>query len=254
MEIRIKTADEFRNAHVVIEVRAEEGEDVRARPLVADGYPSELDWAAVRAERDAARERAQRLENRNAELYDQNQELTAELDRYRKAHICTSRCSMNSHVAFEGNRIVKDLEAELARRTEERDEREAARAALEVKWAEATRESGLARRQLIDLGEALIVERERADRATEWAERAEGRLAAFSLEQKAKLADAERAIEILSSQLGRISGAVHSSELVHSALRRDWTSWSEREAAALTTAVRQVRDALGSPSLPEPAI
>jgi predicted RNase H-like nuclease (RuvC/YqgF family) len=191
MEIRVRTADEFRDAHVVIEVRAEEGEDVRVRPLVADGYPSELDWAAVRAERDEARERAARRERKI-------EELTAELAEQRQH-----------------NNRLKLGNDELAR-------------------------------TVTRLREELASERQRATENREWAERAESRVASAGL----KLADARRAIDILSGQLGRISGAVHGQELVQTALRTDWTSWSEREAAALTGAIRQVRDALGSPSPP----
>ena len=34
--------------------------------------------------------------------------------RYRKAHVCTARCTSNAHVAFEGNQLVKELEEQNA--------------------------------------------------------------------------------------------------------------------------------------------
>lgn len=240
MEIRIKTADEIRDGRIRIEITAEDpGEDPGEAMLVAErlagSYPSELDWAAVRAERDEARERAARRERKIEELEEGRRadhknivaqrsriaELEVELDRYRKAHVCTSRCSMNSHVAFEGNRIVKDLEEVLAQvRSELRETHRARMAAedrarrAEADLAAATQEASLARRQILDLGEEIIRQRERAD---------------------------------------RVSGAVHGQELVQAALRTDWTSWSEREAAALASAIRAVRDALGSPLIGPPS-
>lgn len=37
-------------------------------------------------------------------------ELEDELERYHRAHVCTSSCEKNSHVAFTGKTMVKDLE------------------------------------------------------------------------------------------------------------------------------------------------
>jgi hypothetical protein len=51
-------------------------------------------------------------------------ELEDELERYRRAHVCTSRCAENAHVAFEGNSLVKELEREKADETERADRAE----------------------------------------------------------------------------------------------------------------------------------
>ena len=51
-------------------------------------------------------------------------ELEDELERYRRAHVCTDRCRENAHVAFEGNGLVKELEDELATERERADRAE----------------------------------------------------------------------------------------------------------------------------------
>lgn len=99
-------------------------------------------------------------------------------------------------------------------------------------------------RQLTELKRQLAAVTDRAKENREWAERAEGRLASAGL----KLKDAERTIQILSDQLGRISGAVHSPEVV-TVLGRVIEGW---EFSTLAGAVRKVRDALGSRSPAEP--
>jgi hypothetical protein len=41
-------------------------------------------------------------------------ELEDELERYRRAHVCTSECKPNAHTAFQGRQRITELEAELA--------------------------------------------------------------------------------------------------------------------------------------------
>lgn len=48
-------------------------------------------------------------------LCDEVEQLRTELDRERRAHVCTVRCTPNSHVAFQGRQRVTELEAELAK-------------------------------------------------------------------------------------------------------------------------------------------
>lgn len=91
----------------------------------------------------------------------------------------------------------------------------------------------------------LAEQRQRADDNRAWAERAEGRLATAGVE----LADAQNVIDRQAAQLGRISGAIYSPQVV-SALRRVYETWEPR---IMGEAIRKVRDALGSPSLPEAA-
>lgn len=47
--------------------------------------------------------------------------LRAELDRERRAHVCTERCEPNAHVAFQGRRRVTELERLVAELTTEVD-------------------------------------------------------------------------------------------------------------------------------------
>lgn len=297
MEIRIKTADEFRDAHVVIEIRAEEDEDIRVRPLVderlydpdkavevmtenyqrarnriaelkeeiqrmdaqisgqtewagqldqrnaqltaelarerdrnaelveqlarvdkghvcvADGYPSELDWAAVRAERDEARERAARRERKIEEL--------------------TAALAERADRIAELEEEIQRMDDQISAQTEQADK-------LNERNAELVGE--------------LARQRNYAADNREWAERAESRLAEYAADlsvAKRKLDKAQHMIETLSDQLGRISGAVHGRELIQAvSVAR---SWDRKEPRAMAEAIRQVRDALGSPSLPEAA-
>lgn len=170
MEIKVKTAEEFRDAHVTIEIRAaDQGE------------------AALVAER-----------------------------LYTAAEVGDAQASEAELVA-----------APLRRRIEELVVAVQARDNLLSTASTETREA-----------------EERATENREWAERAEGRLASAGL----KLKDAERTIQILSDQLGRISGAVHSPE-VATVLGRVIEGW---EFSTLAGAVRKVRDALGSRSPAEP--
>jgi hypothetical protein len=130
--------------------------------------------------------------------------------------------------------------------------------------ATATEEASLGRRQAITLGDELISERERnAEMKRELDRVNKGHVCVETCRPNAhvafkgrreldamtrELADARRAIDILSGQLGRVSGAVHSDE-VWRALR---TTWERADARAMAEAIHAVRDALGSPSLPSP--
>lgn len=86
MEIRLKTAEEFHDAHMTIEIRA--------TPEEVWGLSKKINQPSVNRKRVA--------------------ELEDELERYRRAHVCTGRCTPNAHVAFEGNRLITDLEEKLA--------------------------------------------------------------------------------------------------------------------------------------------
>jgi chromosome segregation ATPase len=220
----------------------------------------------LEAERDEACQRSARRERRIKELVARNEELVArneelsrdiagahqrgveleaELDRYRKAHVCTSRCSENSHVVFEGVRLVKDV----------KDELDVAVGTLKVREDQVTiLKQELARHQAAEarLTEELAAERKRADENREWAERAETRLEASELTAKGTrldLDEAQKGIAELAQVIGAVSGAVHGPP-IHRVLRTGWTSWSESDAAALTQAIREVRRAVGSPSFP----
>ena len=85
-------------------------------------------------------------------------------------------------------------------------------------------EADRCRQMIIDLSRELEAETKRADENRDWAERAEARLAS-------------------------ISGAVHGIG-VSRALQRGWAG---EDALAMAGALKQVRDALGTPGLPETA-
>ena len=94
----------------------------------------------------------------------------------------------------------------------------------QAKIRELEAEADRCRQMIIDLSRELEAETKRADENRDWAERAEARLAS-------------------------ISGAVHGIE-VSRALRRGWAG---EDALAMAGALKQVRDALGTPGLPETA-
>lgn len=111
MEIRLKTADEFRDAHVTIEIRAADQHEAQK---VLDGAPSFQDRQKVielergrKADHDEIVALRQKAEMFKAQAYSENDRAGRERQRADKA------------------------EAELARRTGERDGREKARADLE---------------------------------------------------------------------------------------------------------------------------
>ncbi len=142
MEIRIKTHDEFQQGHVTIEISGTQHEaeivtDRLAndagtieglRDLVRD-LEQEL-AAAQRAreietqrandaeqkvslydvDRRTEQDRANRAQARERGLGERVAEMKRDLERYRKAHVCTERCTKDAHVAFEGNQLIKELE------------------------------------------------------------------------------------------------------------------------------------------------
>jgi len=142
MEIRIKTQDEFQQGHVTIEISGAQHEaEIVADRLAIDAgtieglrdqvSDLEQELAAARRAREIEAERANDAE-RKVSLYDvdrqteqdranrhaaevirkiqQVADLERDLERYRKAHVCTDRCTKDAHVAFEGNTLVKELE------------------------------------------------------------------------------------------------------------------------------------------------
>lgn len=305
MEIRVKTATEFHDSHVTVEIVADGQTEVErlaeALPdLTSPGGGLSFDrrdvaqhLAANLAQRGLVLSRTERLytaaevgdaqaseaELVAAPLRRRIEELEAELARVEKGHVCVETCRPNAHVAFQGRARVRELETELAVAREEREEfarltaaawkrvnslvegqaadhreivairseRDRWRAAMETTEAEASQ----ARQRVIELTQELEEQRQRADENLAWAESAEARMERFTAEMRTtkdrELADARAAIQILSGQLGRISGAVHGPP-IYRALR---TTWERADARAMAQAIRQVRDALGSPTSPE---
>jgi hypothetical protein len=122
------------------------------------------------------------------------------------------------------------------------------------------------RRRIVELETALDVieltaeleeQRQRADANQAWAERAEGRVAAYGLDLAATRRELDEArseglseahAEFLAAALGKVAGAVAGPHVLR-ALRNPWTIWTETEAVALAGAVRDVRRIIGSPEL-----
>jgi hypothetical protein len=146
MEIEIRTHDEFQRDRVTIRITSTQGEAEEVSRRLTGGSEHALYSAALDAERElvqarrqieelerqlATAQQAREIETRRAQEYDldrhterdradraqaREKELEAQVERFRKAHVCTDRCTDNAHVAFEGNRLVKDLERELEHR------------------------------------------------------------------------------------------------------------------------------------------
>jgi chromosome segregation ATPase len=119
MEIRIRTAEEFRAAHMTIEIT---GTGAEVRELAESNYPSELDWAAVRAERDTLWETLARREKEIDQLkgqiagYDHDRHTErdrADRERQRASELKDRLSSSEERVA--------GLESELANAQTQRD-------------------------------------------------------------------------------------------------------------------------------------
>lgn len=156
MEVKIRTADEFRNQYAMIEIKGPEkaiwtiteklfGETPepksydpeQAAEVLAENYRRasmritelEAQVGAYDLDRRTERERADRL--------------TAEVESYRKAHVCTAGCKEDAHVAFTGNRMITEMASERDTQRERAQEAEAqlvqARRARDEHAAEADR-------------------------------------------------------------------------------------------------------------------
>jgi chromosome segregation ATPase len=247
MEIKIKTEDEFHDAHVTIEIRATPGEAA----LVSERLYTAAEVGAAQASE---------AELVAAPLRRRIEEMAARLE---KGHVCTEACRPNAHVAFLGRREVNKLEnerdrfkariAELERRFKARIaelERELSTARLSDQGAgsriaelKLEAEASQAHQRVIEIQREVEYQRERADQNRAWAERAEGRVAATGLEladARHDLAEAHKEIERRKDQLGRISGAVRG-PWIGQALN---TEWERADTRAMAEAIRQVRDAL----------
>lgn len=117
MEIRIKTQEEFRDDHVTIEIVADRSEvsglaqQMFGRVLrPVDGAVSQRMFTAE----EVGDYQASEAELVAGPLRRKLAEVEAELDRYRRAHVCTDRCQPQAHVAMEGRNLVVELEKSLA--------------------------------------------------------------------------------------------------------------------------------------------
>jgi myosin heavy subunit len=276
MEIKIKTAAEFHDSHVRIEIVVDgqaEVEEVHRRLYTA----AEVGQAQVSEAELVAAPLRRRIAELERELASADQgagrriaELQARLAE--SADVATQPVRTWGDLRENPDRMivdwsgdqearVRELEAELARvRTEmeaqDEDHRELY-AALQAKLREqvqsiqardrllaaATEEASQVHQRVIELEAELEAQRERADDNRAWAERAEARLAARAMDLGATQHDLEEAhkeIERRKDQLGRISSAVHGPS-IHRALQ---TLWERSDTRAMAEAIRQVQDAL----------
>jgi len=104
----------------VRELERELGTAQRAREIETKrANDAEQKLALYDVDRHTERDRADRAHARNLGLAGRVASLESDLARYRRAHVCTDRCTKDAHVAFEGNQLVKELEAELANEREQ---------------------------------------------------------------------------------------------------------------------------------------
>lgn len=165
-------------------------------------------------------------------------------------------------VAAPLRRELAEVKRELDRRTEEREERERARAAQEARVRELERLLALsvAREDALEIKVNGLVgelaraenrvraydqdrhtERDRANENKAWAERAELRVAQMAQEKR-------EAIERMADQLGKVIGAVHGYEVSQALQRTHYESAWEYQTMA--NAIRNVRRVVGSPTPP----
>lgn len=274
MEIRLKTADEFRDAHVTIEIRAanqNEAQRVLDGALSCQLYTAEQvgDFQASEAELVSAP-----LRRQLNEALTRARKAEAEVERQRsRAHAFNldretenERADQNKAWAERAEaRLAKDAEAHVRRVAElergleywrdQYDDREKARASLELRVAELERTMADYDRARIDLNEKMAVHgkdvaRRLAERQTELAEMTTQRDQLLSQLHgpdgpHAKLIEAQEGIKVLAAQIGKVSGAVHGPEIAMALDKGE--EWPGDHLTTLATAVREVRRVLGTP-------
>jgi hypothetical protein len=105
MEIRIRTAGDFQDSRVTIEIQAEDiGEAGEVAQRLYDPQK-------------AAETMAENYQRARAEV----DRLTAEMDRLTQGHVCTVSCEPNRHVPFIGHHRLTELENQLAAAQEARE-------------------------------------------------------------------------------------------------------------------------------------
>lgn len=125
MEINIKTHDDFRRDHMTITLTGTNAE-VRA---IGERWTGGGRAGASLSDRLYTAEEVGDYQASEAELVAtplraRITELEAELERYRRAHVCTSDCKPNAHVAFIGNALVKEWERAAAAESDRADKAE----------------------------------------------------------------------------------------------------------------------------------
>jgi hypothetical protein len=172
MHIRIKTAEEFRSSHVTIEVTADGPADVRSLVTRLSGVPVTTGYDPERAD-EAMAENYVRASDEIKRLTDTSEyyvrtidNLKADLARERAAHVCTSQCEPNRHVAIKGRRLVTELEAQVqqlrAAKTDAVNSRDLTIGELETtrKKLETTRKKLAESRDLVAFKNTVIEGRE----------------------------------------------------------------------------------------------
>ena len=142
----------------------EQGDMFRARVGELDQRAAGILRRAEHAERNQ-RETAAELTCTEVELEQARKDRDAMQARLLKGHVCTSACRENSHVAFEGRELVRDLERQLAEvkaesaQWEARFGQEVERANSNKAWAER------AEQRVAEAGLTLVESRKTSDAA-----------------------------------------------------------------------------------------
>lgn len=213
MEIRLRTAEEFRDAHVTIEIRAtqEETEEVSRRLFdpdkavekLAENYARataraaelEADKSRLMAEKhgpDGPWARAAKMSQELDEVRKENSRLRAQSERRPRGHVCVNGCEPNAHVAFEGRRRVIELEGQLKVATDTLSVREDQVALLKSQLADETKRADEAEQKARGYDADRHSERDRADNNRAWAEREAARGDALEAERDRALAEVGR--------------------------------------------------------------
>lgn len=189
-------------------------------------------------------------------------ELEDKLERYHRAHVCTSSCQDNAHVAFTGKGLVRDLEAQVAKLTEqvkgydhdrktERDraDRNQARAikAEELVQEERIRGNNLAQR----LAQSEQREREleaQNQRLTEYANAQEARHAEENEQYRQSIAARDSLLQGAAATVRRIQTVVWTTDMDRLIENRGVPAVVHELADLSAAAISRIRAFTGQPA------
>ena len=215
MEIKIKTAQELRDQHVTISIEAVPGTSwsLSDQPYTVDEVADSED--AHQREIKAALKEARTTIVKGKEMVEEVEDAWNE-ERER----------------------AKRAEAELARRTGERDERERARAGLEAALAAARQTIDQLTADLEELQTEVNAQNDRANQNKMWAERAEARLVVVENDRAMIQKVNESRLEALDKVRAKVWNDVIGEALSPGADPRDYVN-------ILCRAMRDVREIVG---------
>lgn len=172
-------------------------------------------------------------------------ELEYDLERYRRAHVCTVECKPNAHTAFQGRVLVAELEVKIQTERGRADRAEALAAAQHERAKETESNEEYHLKRIEELDRDRHTERDRADQNKAWAERAEAngvKLSAALVEAEKQRDSARRRVAELEDQLAR-SIDREATDHIRSLASRD------NLLSAATTRIKHAREALAAPKV-----